>query len=188
MTTLSKCLAVSGVLALGALVGCNETTRKDVTAAQNKTQKEMQKLDEAKREEARTVNKPVIDQPNQREADRAHDKVANQEKRVADAKREEIKTEQDLNNEQSRDMFLIDCKKTSDDADRAIEKLRTRKNAATDEEKMAIDNQIEDIKAKRSALQTEINNVRTADIKRWSEYHTNAQKAMDDLKLSFKGL
>jgi len=163
------------------LVGCNETTRKDVTSAQNKVDREERKLDDAKREEARTAQKPVIDETNKREQDRAHDRVVKQEERVREAQTDASKKAHDLNVEQGRDTFLVDCKAAVDLANRNIEKLETKKNAATEDEKMALDRKIEDIKAQRDAVQKEINNIRTSDVDRWQEFKPAAQKAMDEL-------
>jgi len=177
MKYLTNIFGVAALAGLSLLVGCNETTRKDVTSAQQKVENEKRKLDEAKREEARTTNKPVVDQPDQRGADRAHDKVIKQEQRVQDAKTEEARREQELNADQARDKFLIDCKASIDLANRSIEKLETKKNAADDEGKKAIDQQISDLKTKRDAVQKEINNVRGADKMRWADFQSTAQKA-----------
>ena len=174
----AKLLVISGLIGSTLLFGCNQTTRKDVTAAHDKVANEQRKLDEVKREEMRTVNKPVVDSSTQRNE---ADKVADQEQRVRDAKREEAKVQQDLNNEQQRDQFLIDCKTSIDLANRSIEKLQTSRNAATEEQKQEIDRQIGDIKSKRDALQSEINNIRTSDKSRWNDYRAAAQSAMDDL-------
>jgi len=178
MKYLCQVLVLGGALGASLLVGCN-TTRNDVTAAREKVAKEERKLDEVKREEARTAQKPVVE-PRQ-DLDRAHDRVVKQEERVNEAKKDEAKTEQQLNTEQSRNTFLIDCKASIDLANRAIEKLQTKKNAADEDGKKAIDQQIADIKSKRDALQSEITNIRTADIKRWTDYHAAAKQAMDDL-------
>jgi len=182
----------AGVLGLATLLGCNETTRKDVTAAQDKVAKEKQKLDEAKREEARTAQKPVIDETNRdatkhdRDLDKAHDKVVKQAERVHDAERTAEEKQENLNTEQHRDLFLVDCKAAIDKANRAVEKLETKKNAATDDEKKTIDRQIEDIKSRRDAVQKEINNIRTSDVKKWSEFRPAAQQAMNDLNQEIK--
>jgi len=182
-------LAVMGGCAAAMLfAGCNETTRKDVTSAQNKVQREERKLDDAKREEARTAHKPVVEQPSGADLDRAHDRVVKQEERVREAQQDASKKAQDLNNEQARDTFLIDCKASIDLANRNIEKLQTKKNAATDDEKMALDRQIDDMKAQRDAVQKEINNIRTSDVKRWEEFKPAAQKAMDELNRLGRGI
>jgi len=173
----SKLLVIGGLLGSTLLFGCNQTTRKDVTAAHDKTATEQRRLDEVKRE-ARTVNKPVIDPATeQREAER----VAKQEERVRAAQRDEAKVTQDLTNEQQRDEFLIDCKASIDLANRAIEKLQTKRNAATEEGKQEIDRQIADMKSKRDAVQTEINNIRTADKSHWTDHRAAAQSAMEEL-------
>jgi pyocin large subunit-like protein len=176
-------LLVSGLIGTALMFGCNQTTQKDVTAARDRTAEEQRKLDDAKRDEARTVNKPIIDDAaeRRREAERARERVRDQEERVLDAKRDEVETKRDLANEQARDKFLIDCKASIDLANRAVEKLQTGRNAATEDEKANIDRQITDLKAKRDALQSEINNIRTANIDRWSDHHAAAKKAMDDL-------
>jgi len=167
------------------LFGCNQTTQKDVTAKREKVANEERNLAEAKREEARTVNKPVVEQPapNRRDVEQAHDKVVKQGQRVHEAKKEEIKTERDLTNEQQRDQFLIDCKASIDLANRAIEKLQTKRNAATEDQKPDIDRHINDLKSKRDAVQTEINNIRTANKDRWMDYKAAAQQAMNELNL-----
>jgi len=187
-----RCFSAFALLATGIFfVGCNETTRKDVTSAQNKVAREERKLDDAKREEARTVQKPVLDQNNNgngSDTDRSHDRVVKQEERVREAQNEASKKAQDLNNEQARDMFLIDCKAAIDLANRNVEKLQTKKNAATDDEKAALDRQIDDIKAQRDALQKEINNIRTSNIDRWNEFQSSAQKCMDELNRLGRGI
>lgn len=181
-----SCLSIlSGLVAVGLLAGCNnETTRKDVASADQKVAKEQQKLDEAKRNEAHVANKPNVDQS---QLQNAHDNVRNQEDRVQKAESEADKRKQELGTEQARDMFLVDCKAATDLANRAIEKLETKKNAATDQGKTDLDNQIKNIKDKREALQKEINNIRSADEKKWSDYKPAAQKAMDDLNQATKG-
>jgi len=183
MKHLFKTLITSGLIVPALLVGCNQTTQKDVTAKREKVANEERKLAEAQREEARTANKPVIDQPTQngRDMEQAHDKVARQAERVQEAKKEERNTQRELANEQQRDQFLIDCKTSIDLANRAIEKLQTKRNAATEEQKADIDRQINDMKSKRDAVQTEINNIRTANKDRWMDYKAAAQQAMDDL-------
>jgi len=187
MKYLSQYLTVSVLLGSAAMFGCN-TTRNDVTAARDKTAAEQRKLDEAKRDEARTVNKPVVEDntARNREAERAHDKVIKQEERVREAQKEEVRKEENLNTEQSRDKFLIDCKASIDLTNRQIEKLQTERNAATEDGKKDIDQRIADIKAKRDALQSEINNIRTSDVKRWMDFHPAAQKAMNDLNQESK--
>jgi len=181
MKYLPHIFGVSALAGLSLLVGCNETTRKDVTSAQQKVQNEQRKLEDAKREEARTVNKPVVTQPERQDVDNAHDKVVKQEQRVEDAKAEEARKERELNSDQARDKFLIDCKASMDLADRAIEKLQIKKNAADDEGKKALDQQISDLKTKKDAVQKEINNIRGADKTHWIDFQGAAKKAMDDL-------
>jgi len=39
------------------------------------------------------------------------------------------------------------------------------------------------MKAKRDALQAEINNIRTADKTRWGDFKAAAQRAMDELNV-----
>jgi len=192
----SHLLIVGGLFGLATLLGCNETTRKDVSSAQDKVVKEKQRLDEAKREEVRTAQKPVVNEPvrdtnrdaatRDRDLDRAHDKVIKQEEKVRDAERNLHEKEENLNTEQHRDMFLIDCKAAIDKANRAVEKLETKKNAATDDEKKTIDRQIEDIKSRRDAVQKEINSIRTSDVKKWSEFKPAAVQAMNDLNQEIK--
>jgi len=181
MRYLTHILGVGALAGLSLLVGCNETTRKDVTSAQQKVDNEKRKLEEAKREEARTVNKPVVNQPDRGDVERAHDKVIKQEQEVEDAKVEEAQRERELASDQARDKFLIDCKASMDLGDRAIEKLQTKKNAADDEGKKALDQQISDIKAKKDVVQKEINNIRGADKTHWTDFQGAAKKAMDDL-------
>jgi len=195
---------VGAVACLSLLVGC-ETTRNDVTAARNKVGREQQRLEEVRRDEARnvnkevreaetarTTNKPIVgDDINEgpreeaREAERkavaAQQRIRNQEERVQDAKVEAAKAENKLTREQSRDKFLIDCKAAMDLANRAIEKLETKKNAADDAEKKAIDDQTATIKAKRDDLQKHINSIRSAEVMRWTDHQAVAQKAMDEL-------
>jgi len=192
----SHFLIAGSVLGLATLLGCNQTTRNDVSSAQDKVAKEKQKLDEAKREEVRTAQKPVVNEPardtnrdvasRDRDLDRAHDKVIKQEERVRDAERNLDEKQENLNTEQHRDMFLVDCKAAIDKANRAVEKLQTKKNAATDDEKKSIDRQIDDIKSRRDAVQKEINNIRTSDVKKWTDFQPAAQKAMDDLNKETK--
>jgi len=205
MRYLPQMLLVSGVLGSALLAGCNETTRNDVTAARNRVDKEEKRLDEMERDEgraineekreadkARTTNKPVVgDDINEgareeaREADRAQnsaqDRLNKQRERVEDAKREAADKEARLNHEQDRDKFLIDCKATIDMANRSIEKLQTKKNAADESAKGDLDQQINTIKSKRDALQGKINDIRQADVMRWSDHKAAAQKAMDEL-------
>jgi hypothetical protein len=183
MKTMQKILMAGGLIGSACGLGCNETTHKDVTAARDKVAAEQRKLDDAKRDEVRTVQKPVVEQPTTNEAERGHDRVVKQAERVQDAKREEVKTEQDLATEQARDQFLIDCKASIDVANRAIEKLQTKKNATTEDQKADLDRHITDMKAKRDALQAEINNIRTADKTRWSDFKAAAQRAMDELNV-----
>jgi len=186
------------------LAGC-ETTRNDVTAARNKVDREQQKLEDVKRDEARKVNKegreadsaritnkPIVGndvnegpreearEANQKSA-AAQQRIRDQEERVQDAKSEAAKTENKLEMEQSRDKFLIDCKAATDLANRAIEKLETKKNAADDAGKKAIDDQITAIRSKRDDLQKHINSIRSADVMRWNDHQAVAQKAMDEL-------
>jgi len=182
LTVLGSCAAAM------LFAGCNETTRKDVTSAQNKVVREERKLDEAKREEARTAQKPVVDSTTAPDLDRAHDRVVKQEERVREAQSDAAKKAQDLKDEQARDTFLVDCKAAIDLANRNIEKLQTKKNAATDDEKVALDQQIDDIKAQRDAVQKEINNIRASDVKRWDEFKPAAQKAMDELNRLGRGI
>jgi len=181
MKCLSLLAVMSGCATITLFGGCNETTRKDVTQAQNKAVREERKLDDAKREEARVARKPVLDEADKRELDRAHDRTVKQGERVRGAETDVAKKAENLNVEQARDMFLVDCKTAIDLANRNIEKLETKKNAATEDEKLALDRKIEDIKAQRDAVQKEINNIRTADTKRWGEFKPAAMRAMDEL-------
>jgi chromosome segregation ATPase len=198
-------LLVGGLLGSALLVGCNETTRDDVTAARDRVNKEERRLEDMKRDEgraineekgeadqARVTNKPVVgDDLNEgareeaREADRAktaaQDRLDQQRERIDDAKREAADEEARLSHEQNRDKFLIDCKAAIDMANRSIEKLETKKNAADDSGKGALDQQINAIKSKRDALQGKINDIRQAEVMRWSEHKAAAQKAMDEL-------
>src|SRR4051812_12394100 len=65
MRYLPQMLLVSGVLGSTVVVGCNETTRNDVTAARNRVDKEEKRLQEMKRNEGRAINEE------KREADQA---------------------------------------------------------------------------------------------------------------------
>jgi hypothetical protein len=187
------------------LVGCNETTRDDVTAARQRIDTEKRRLEDVKREEARKIdeekreaeqarvtNKPIVgDDFNEgpaeeaREAERARkaaqDRIQRQREQVDDAARTADDKEARLVQEQARDKFLIDCKAAIDMADRAVEKLQTEKNAADEPGKQTLEQRINTIKAKRDALQTKINDIRSADVMRWSDHKAMAQKAMDEL-------
>jgi len=205
MRLIPHIMLLGGLLSSALLMGCNETTRDDVTAARNRVNKEERRLEEMKRDEgraineekreaeqARVTNKPVVgDDVNEgpveeaREVDRARtaaqDRLNQQRDRIADAKREAADKEARLIHEQDRDKFLIDCKASIDLAGRAVEKLETEKNAADDAGKSALDQQIKTIKSKRDALQGKINDIRKAEVMRWSEHKAAAQKAMDEL-------
>lgn len=205
MRLIPHIMLLGGLLSSALLVGCNETTRNDVTAARDRVNKEERRLEDMKRDEgraikeekreaeqARVTNKPVVgDDINEgaveeaREVDRARDaaqdRLNQQRKRIEDAKREAADKEARLNHEQDRDKFLIDCKAAIDMANRSIEKLETKKNAADDAGKTALDQQINTIKSKRDALQGKINDIRKAEVMRWSEQKAAAQKAMDEL-------
>jgi hypothetical protein len=205
MKCLAQLLGVGGIVGLSFLAGCNETTRNDVTAARDRINKEERRLEDVKRDEARKVNeekreaeqsrvtnKPIVgDDINEgpreeaREVNRARnaaqDRIANQRERVADAKVDAADKEARLAHEQARDKFLIDCKASIDLANRAMEKLETKKNAADEAGKTSLDQQINTLKAKRDAVQAKINDIRAADVMRWSEHKAATQKAMDEL-------
>jgi len=202
----------ASALSCALLVGCNETTRNDVTAARDRVNQEQKRLEEMKREEGRAINeekresershvtnKPIVgDDINEgpreetREVDRARraaqDRLDAQRDRIEDAKRDAADTEAQLNHEQERDKFLIDCKAAIDLANRSVEKLETKKNAADDAGKSALDQQINTIKSKRDALQGKINDIRNADVMQWSDHKAAAQKAMDELNRESKNV
>lgn len=205
MKYLPQFLIAGGLLSSSLFVGCNETTRDDVTAARDRVSKEERKLEDMKRDEnraineesqeaaqARVTNKPVVgDDINEgareeaREVDRARDAAQDrlnaQRERVADARQDAGDTQARLDHEQARDKFLIDCKAAIDLANRSIEKLETQKNAADDAGKNSLDQQITTIKAKRDALQTHINDIRSGEVNQWGAHKAAAQKAMDEL-------
>lgn len=205
MRYLRQLLVVGGLVGSSLLLACNETTRDDVTAARNRVEEERRRLDEVKREEGRAIdeekreaeqahltNKPVVgDDPNEgareesREVGRAQgtaeDRIREQEKRLEEAKRKEAETKGRLELEQSRDTFLIDCKAAIDQANRAVEKLQIKKNAASESEQESLDEQIINLKTKRDALQGKINDIRGAELMRWSDHRGAAQKTMDEL-------
>jgi len=205
-------MIASALLGSALLVGCNETTRNDVTAARNRVDKEEKKLKEMKRDEGRAINeeqreaaesrvtnKPVVgDDINEgpreekREVDRARraaqDRLDAQQDRVEDAKRDAADTQARLNHEQDRDKFLIDCKAAIDLANRSVEKLETKKNAADESGKAELDQQINTIKSKRDALQGKINDIRNTDVMKWGDHKAAAQSAMDDLNRESKSV
>ena len=186
------------------LTGC-ETTRNDVTAARRRVDREERKLEDVKRDaarnvekenrearEARTTNKPIVgDDINegateeareaQRKANSENQRIQDQRERVQDAKVDAQNKENKLAMEQSRDKFLIDCKAATDQADRAIEKLQTMKNAADDVGQKSIDDHITALRTKKDALQKHINSIRSADVMRWTDHKAMAQQAMDEL-------
>jgi len=210
MKSLVRLISLGAIACMGLLAaGCNETTHKDVTAAREQVTKEKQKLDDMKREEARriedkkqaenrTANKPVVDadkvtvpQPDdsaavERERARAQERLTKQGEKLQEAKATAKDKEDKLANEQSRDTFLIDCKAAIDLANRGIEKLETKKNAADEDGKKALDDQIATIKIKRDHLQKQIDTIRAAGVMVWSKHHDAAQKAMDDLDMELK--
>jgi hypothetical protein len=205
MRCLSQIVLVGGLLCPALLVGCNETTRDDVTAARNRVNKEERKLEDMKRDEnraineekreaeqARVTNKPVVgDDVNEgareeakevdRARDAAQDRLNAQKNRVEEAKQDEAETKARLDQEQARDKYLIDCKAAIDMANRSIEKLQTKKNAADEAGKDSLDQQINTIKSKRDALQGKIDDIRKVEVARWSEHKAAAQKAMEEL-------
>jgi len=205
MKYLIHALVIGGLLGASLLIGCNQTTRQDVTAARQRISTEERRLEDVKREEARKIdqekreaeqarvtNKPIIgDDFNQgpreeaREVDRARtnaeQRIEKQRERVADAKNEAADKEARLANEQGRDKFLIDCKAAIDLANRSIEKLQTEKNAADEAGKKGLDDRISAIQRKRDALQAKINDIRGADVMRWSDHKAAAQQTMDEL-------
>jgi len=205
MKCLTQALVVGGLLGSSLLIGCNQTTRQDVTAARQRINTEERRLEDVKREEARKIdeekreaeqalvtNKPIIgDDFNQgpreeaRELEQARknaaERIEGQREKVVDAKRDAADKEARLANEQSRDKFLIDCKAAIDLANRAVEKLQTEKNAADEAGKKALDDHINAIKSKRDALQAKISDIRGADVMRWSDHKADAQQAMDEL-------
>lgn len=211
MRHLPNILMGGAVLGAALLAGC-ETTRNDVTAARNRVNKEERKLDDMKRDESRAINeekreaaesrvtnKPVVgDDINEgpreesREVDKARqgaqDRINNQRERVEDAKRDAAEKESRLNHEQERDKFLIDCKAAIDLSNRSVEKLETKKNAADDSGKSALDQQINTIKSKRDALQGKINDIRSADVMKWEDHKAAAQKSMDELNRESKNV
>jgi len=194
-------IALSAVLGMG----CNKTTREDVTAARNKVNREERKLDEMKREdaraikeekdeakEARTTNKPIVgDDPNEgvveeerearQEAERARQREAKQAEKVADAKREAKTTEDKLAGQVERDKFAADARMHIDHANRSIEKLQANRNAADDDGKKAIDDQIKQLKDKRDFLEKKIDDMEAADAQRWQDHKDAASKAAAEL-------
>ena len=90
--------------------------------------------------------------------------------------------------EQDRDKFLIDCKAVIDLANRSVEKLETKKNAADESGKAELDQQINTIKSKRDALQGKINDIRNTDVMKWGDHKAAAQSAMDDLNRESKSV
>jgi len=205
MKYLTQALVIGGLLGSSLLIGCNQTTRQDVTAARQRINTEERRLEDVKREEARKIdeekreaeqarvtNKPIVgDDFNEgpreeaREVEQARknaaERIEGQREKVVDAKQDAADKEARLAHEQAREKFVIDCKAAIDLANRAVEKLQTEKNAADDAGKTALDQQINMIKAKRDALQAKINDIRAADVMRWSDHRAAAQTAMDEL-------
>jgi len=171
MRHITPICSVAAIATLLVTAGCNETTKKDVTAANDKVVREERKLDDIKRDEsraidrqegaARTTNKPVVsDDAVERQRQHANERISKQEEKVQEAKIDAKEKEQKLAMEQSRDKFLIDCKAEIDLANRAIEKLETQKNAADEGGKNTLDDRINGIKSKRDHLQKEIDTIR----------------------------
>lgn len=206
MKYLAQTLATSAVVGSALLLGCNQTTRDDVVDARNRVQQEEQRLEEVKRdanrnvaeesreaERARVTNKPIVGDDvhegtfeERREVNRTRtseqQRIEEQRQRVAEAKRDAAETEEQLNQEQARDKFLIDCKAAIDQANRSIEKLETEQNAATEAQQAELEQQINTIASKRDALQSKINDIRGAEVMQWSDHQEAAQEAMDELK------
>jgi len=189
MKHLAQAFVIGSLIASPLLIGCGETTRNDVTAARNRANQEERRLEEMKHErnadtDRHVTNKPVVPDESNR-ADRTpptSQEIERQRERTENAKQNAADKEARLKKEQDRDTFLVDCKSAIDQANRAVEKLETKKNAADEDGKKSIDQQVNDIKSKRDAVQGKINDIRAANVMDWSKHKDDAQKAMDELK------
>lgn len=197
------------ILAAGGLslfaIGCNETTRDDVTDARNEVAEQKAELEETKREEARaireeeneaaaarTTNKVIVgddvnegaaeeSQEAQRAKTAAQDRIREQEANVAEAEREAKATEAELKVDQARDMFAIESRKHIDLANTAIAKLEVKKDAADDEGDKPLDAQINALTAKRDTLEKEIDDVEGAETAKWQDHKQDVDKAIQAL-------
>lgn len=205
MRYLTHLMGLGSIAGLGLLAGCNETTRDDVVAKRDNVATEQRKLDDAKRNAARDVNqekqeanaarvtnKPIVgDDVNEGAAEESREaqqkkidsqkNVQDQAQRVEAAKQDVARTEETLEHEQARDKFLIDCKASIDLANRAIEKLETKQNAADEAGKAELQQQISKIKTHRDEVQRHINDIRQADVLRWSDHKAAAMKSLESL-------
>ena len=205
MKHFTQLLSIGSIAGLSLFGGCNETTRDDVIAKRDNVAKEERKLDNVKRdaargiqdekreaEAARVTNKPIVGndvnegppeearEVEQKRID-AQKNIDKQAKRVEDAKQDAASTEETLQHEQARDKFLIDCKASIDLANRAIEKLETKKNAADDAGKIELDQQIANIKTHRDEAQRHLNDIRKADVLRWTDHKAAAMQSVESL-------
>jgi len=200
----------AGTVAAVALLGtgCTETTHEDVTAARRNVDREQRKLDDMKRDdaraiqeevneakEARTTNKPIVgddinegvteEQREIRKAERtASERESKQAERVEEAKRELETTKEKLSDQVARDKFAADARMHIDHANRSIDKLQVQRNAADDEGKKSIDNQIKELKDKRDFLEKKIDDMEADELAHWQdhkEYVSKSAKELHDL-------
>jgi hypothetical protein len=153
-------------------LGCTEsTTSEDVSEAREDVVEEQQDLDEARHE----AMKPEIDD------DEAED-VEEEAQDVAEAQAELNQTEREFAATQARDQFALQAEEVLAEANRHLETLETRHD---DEEGAAADatqQQIDDLTTRRDRLDDAIDNLKGADLLKWSDHRDEVQAAMGEVQ------
>lgn len=175
------------MLAAGALVlfaGCGEptVTQKDVQEAQEKVNKERRETEEARQKAMEEVGekqrefdqdrhetmKPIIEDAE------AEIREEQQETREAEEKLNE--TQAKFNTQQARDEYVTLVEEKLEEADLHIEQLKER--AADLENSEEADRQIEELEGLRDRVETELDELKSADVPDWKDYQQDVDQAI----------
>jgi hypothetical protein len=172
--------------ALPALaLGCTEsTTSEDVSEARQDVAEEQQDVADERHE----AMKPTLgDETDASDIDAGEAEDIQEEKQdVADAQQDLAETERDFQATQARDAFALESQTALDEADQKIAALEARYDTEEGAAAEATQQQIDDLKSRRSRLAEALDDLKGADLKEWQSHKASVQLAASELQTALR--
>ncbi len=181
-----------------ALAGCDQnTTQKDVAAAQDKARAEERKSEQAREdaqkelaakqqkvEESRhEVMKPVLntEEELQKTRDQQAEKIQKQDEKTRAAEENAAKTQEKFKVEKDRDAYVTNAEARIKDADERIDLLGKQSKDLQGDAKKAADLKIDELKQARDRVKSELSKTKSAETLQWQDHRAETDQALTRL-------
>lgn len=174
--------AVVGVFALAA--GCNkQVSEDDVEAARKEVNEELKETEQARQEANRKIQEKEQELDQERHEalkpliEDAREKIRKEEEETREAI-EELRATED---ERARGEYVTQVTEKLQEADLRVEQLEERADDLEGVPQAEVERQIEEIKTVRKRVETELDDLKSADLADWKAHQNDVDRAVSDL-------